>query len=393
MPQLRIPAVYMRGGSSKGVFFHARDLPPAGPARDALLLRVIGSPDPYGKQIDGLGGATSSTSKVVVIAPSRRPDCDVDYLFGAPAIAVPVIDWSGNCGNLSAAVGPFAISEGLVQTPREGLATVRIWQANLGKRILAHVPMLNGEVQEEGDFRFDGVAFPAAEVVLDFLDPAGSDGSVLPTGRAVDELDVPGLGRLPVTLLNAGNPTVFVRAETLGLSGTETLGLSGTETQAQVNGDTALLARLETLRAAGAVAMGLAATAAQATAERPHTPKLCLIAEPQTYRAAGGKQVQAEELDVIARMISMGKLHHAIPGTGAVAVAVAAALPGTLVNAVTGDLPGGQVRMGHTAGSLAVGAQAREVDGSWQVEKASMSRSARRLMEGWVRVPAESRLG
>lgn len=381
MPQLRIPAVYMRGGSSKGVFFHARDLPPAGPARDALLLRVIGSPDPYGKQIDGLGGATSSTSKVVVIAPFCRPDCDVDYLFGAPAIEVPVIDWSGNCGNLSAAVGPFAISEGLVQAPREGLARVRIWQANLGKRILAHVPMANGEVQEEGDFRFDGVAFPAAEVVLDFLDPAGSDGSVLPTGRAVDELDVPGLGRLPVTLLNAGNPTVFVRAETLGLS--------GTETQAQVNGDGPLLARLEALRAAGAVAMGLAATAAQATAERPHTPKLCLIAPPQTYRVAGGKQVRAEELDVIARMISMGKLHHAIPGTGAVAVAVAAALPGTLVHTLTGDLDGRQVRIGHTAGTLAVGARAREVGGVWQVEKASMSRSARRLMEGWVRVPAE----
>ncbi len=381
MPQLRIPAVYMRGGSSKGVFFHARDLPPAGPARDALLLRVIGSPDPYGKQIDGLGGATSSTSKVVVIAPSCRPDCDVDYLFGASAIEVPVIDWSGNCGNLSAAVGPFAISEGLVQASRDGLARVRIWQANLGKRILAHVPMANGEVQEEGDFRFDGVAFPAAEVVLDFLDPAGSDGSVLPTGRAVDELDVPGLGRLPVTLLNAGNPTVFVRAETLGLS--------GTETQAQVNGDGPLLARLEALRAAGAVAMGLAATAAQATAERPHTPKLCLIAPPQTYRVAGGKQVQAEELDVIARMISMGKLHHAIPGTGAVAVAVAAALPGTLVHTLSGDLDGRQVRIGHTAGTVAVGARAREVGGVWQVEKASMSRSARRLMEGWVRVPAE----
>ncbi len=380
MPQLRIPAVYMRGGSSKGVFFHARDLPPAGPARDALLLRVIGSPDPYGKQIDGMGGATSSTSKVVVITPSCRPDCDVDYLFGAPAIEAPVIDWSGNCGNLSAAVGPFAISEGLVEAPCDGLATVRIWQANLGKRILAHVPMVNGEVQEEGDFRFDGVAFPAAEVVLDFLDPTGTDGSVLPSGQLVDELDVPGLGRLPVTLLNAGNPTVFAYAESFGLS--------GTETQAQVNGDAALLERLEAVRATGAVAMGLARTAAQATAERPHTPKLCLIAPPQTYQVAGGKQVPVEAIDVIARMISMGKLHHAIPGTGAVAVAVAAALPGTLVNQLTGNLGGRQVRMGHTAGAVAVGAQAREIDGSWQVEKASMSRSARRLMEGWVRVPA-----
>ncbi|CAJ0557377.1 unnamed protein product, partial [Mesorhabditis spiculigera] len=348
----------MRGGSSKGVFFLDRDLPSAGAERDAILLRVIGSPDVYGKQID---------------------DCDVDYLFGAPAIETPVIDWSGNCGNLSSAVGPYAISEGLVDAPRDGMAVVRIWQANIQKRIIAHVPMRNGAVQEEGDFVLDGVAFPAAEVVLEFLNPGGSDGSILPTGNAVDELDIPGLGNFPVTLLNAGNPTIFIDAAKVGLN--------GTETQDQVNGDAPLLARLETIRAHCTVAMGLAESAEEATRLRPHTPKLCMIAKPQAYQAAGGKQVEPSDIDVIARILSMGKLHHAITGTGAVAVAVAAALDGTLVHRIVGDIGDRQVRMGHTAGSVAVGAKTVLEDGAWVVEKAVMSRSARRLMEGWVRIP------
>lgn len=299
MIQRRIPAVYMRGGSSKGVFFLDENLPPVGAERDAILLRVIGSPDVYGKQIDGMGGATSSTSKVVIIGKSRRDDCDVDYLFGAPAIETAVIDWSGNCGNLSSAVGPYAISEGLVDAPRDGMAVVRIWQANIQKRIIAHVPMRNGEVQEEGDFVLDGVAFPAAEVVLEFLNPGGSDGSILPTGKSVDELDIPGFGNLAVTLLNAGNPTIFVDAEKVGLK--------GTETQEQVNGDTQLLARLETIRAHCTVAMGLAESAEEATRLRPHTPKLCMVAKPQSYKAAGGKQVEPSDIDVIARILSMGK--------------------------------------------------------------------------------------
>lgn len=379
MTQRRIPAVYMRGGSSKGVFFLDKDLPPAGQERDAVLLRVIGSPDVYGKQIDGMGGATSSTSKVVIIGKSSREDCDVDYLFGAPAIETPVIDWSGNCGNLSSAVGPYAISEGLVNAPRDGIAVVRIWQANIQKRIIAHVPMRNGEVQEEGDFVLDGVAFPAAEIVLEFLKPGGSDGSILPTGNAVDELDIPGIGIMPVTLLNAGNPTIFLDADRVGLK--------GTETQYQVNGDAELLARCETIRAHCTVAMGLAATAEEATRLRPHTPKLCFVAKPQSYQAAGGKFVEPADIDVIARILSMGKLHHAITGTGAVAVAVAAALDGTLVNRIVGDIGDRQVRMGHTAGSVAVGAKTVLEDGGWSVDKAVMSRSARRLMEGWVRVP------
>ena len=379
MTQRRIPAVYMRGGSSKGVFFLDKDLPPAGQERDAILLRVIGSPDVYGKQIDGMGGATSSTSKVVIIGKSSREDCDVDYMFGAPAIETPVIDWSGNCGNLSSAVGPYAISEGLLDAPRDGIAVVRIWQANIQKRIIAHVPMRNGEVQEEGDFVLDGVAFPAAEIVLEFLKPGGTDGSILPTGNAIDELDIPGVGNLSVTLLNAGNPTIFLDADRVGLK--------GTETQDQVNGDAELLARCETIRAHCTVAMGLAATAEEATRLRPHTPKLCFVAKPQRYQAAGGKFVEPDDIDVIARILSMGKLHHAITGTGAVAVAVAAALDGTLVNRIVGDIGDRQVRMGHTAGSVAVGAKTVLEEGGWSVDKAVMSRSARRLMEGWVRVP------
>ncbi|WP_027601757.1 MULTISPECIES: 2-methylaconitate cis-trans isomerase PrpF [Pseudomonas] len=381
MTQQRIPAVYMRGGTSKGVFFLDKDVPPAGPQRDAFMLRVIGSPDPYGKQIDGMGAATSSTSKVVIIGKSARDDADVDYLFGAPSIENPVVDWSGNCGNLSSAVGPFAIAQGLVDAPRDGIATVRIWQVNIQKHIIAHVPMRDGDVVEEGDFVLDGVAFPAAEVVVEFMHPGGSGGNILPTGNTIDELDIPGFPALPATLLNAGNPTIFVEADRVGLV--------GTETQEQVNGNTELLAQLETIRAHCTVAMGLAATPEEATSLRPHTPKLCLVAKPASYVAAGGKQVEAAEIDVIARIVSMGKLHHAITGTGAVAVAVAAALEGTLVNRIAGDIGNRQVQMGHTAGTVAVGAQTQQINGAWVVEKAVMSRSARRLMEGWVLLPEQ----
>ncbi|MBC3476673.1 2-methylaconitate cis-trans isomerase PrpF [Pseudomonas taiwanensis] len=381
MPQQRIPAVFMRGGTSKGVFFLEQDVPPAGPERDAIMLRVVGSPDPYEKQIDGLGSATSSSSKVVIINKSDRADCDVDYLFGAPAVEHAVVDWSGNCGNLTSAVGPFAIRQGLVEAPRDGVAVVKIWQANIQKRIIAHVPMQDGEPQEEGDFVLDGVAFPAAEIVLEFMQPGGSGGSILPTGNVVDELDIPGFPGLPATLLNAGNPTIFVEAHRVGLA--------GTETQAQVNGNAELLEALEVIRAHCTVAMGLAETAEEATKLRPHTPKLCLVAGPQTYTAAGGKVVDADGIDVIARIMSMGKMHHAITGTGGVAVAVAAALPGTLVNRIVGDIGDRQVTMGHTAGTVTVGAQTTQVDGKWIVEKAVMSRSARRMMEGWVLVPSQ----
>lgn len=384
MTQLRIPAVYMRGGTSKGVFFIASDLPSNAKQRDAVLLRVIGSPDRYGKQIDGMGGASSSTSKVVLLSKSSRPDCDVDYRFGQVAIDQPVVDWSGNCGNLSAAVGPFAISSGLVQATADGTATVRIWQANIQKKIVSHVPVCNGEVVELGDFELDGVTFPSAEVKLEFLDPAadedgGKGGSMFPSGRKIDRLQVPGMGPVEATLINAGNPTVFVSAAALGLK--------GTELQGDVNGNKELLAHVEAIRAAGAIAMGLVATAEEA-AKRPHTPKLAFIAAPAPYVASDGKKVEASSVDLLARIFSMGMLHHAMTGTGAVAIAAAAAIPGTLAHQVAPIGADGRVRFGHPSGSLAVGAEAAEVNGEWKVQKVIMSRSARRLMEGAVLVPA-----
>ena len=388
-PQLKIPATYMRGGTSKGVFFRLDDLPQAaqvpGAARDALLLRVIGSPDPYEKQIDGMGGATSSTSKAVILSRSNRAGHDVDYLFGQVSIDKPFVDWSGNCGNLSAAVGSFAISSGLVdveRVPHDGIATVRIWQANIGKTIIAHVPITAGEVQETGDFELDGVTFPAAEVQLEFLDPAadedGAGGSMFPTGNLVDELDVPGLGVLKVTLINAGIPTIFVNAADIGYS--------GAELQADINGDPRALAMLEAIRAVGAVRMGLIESIEQA-ASRQHTPKVAFVAPPAGYLASSGKPVKAHDIDLLVRAVSMGKLHHAMMGTAAVAIGTAAAIPGTLVNLAAGGEALGAVRFGHPSGTLRVGAEARQEGGEWKVTKAVMSRSARVLMEGRVRVP------
>ena len=383
--QIEVRATYMRGGSSKGVFFEAGDLPADAALRDALLMRVIGSPDPYGKQTDGMGAATSSTSKVVLVSRSTRADCDVDYLFGQVDIEQPRIDWTGNCGNLTTAVGPFAIARGLVDAPADGVAVVRIWQANIGKVIVAHVPMAGGTVQELGDFELDGVAFPAAQVRLDFLAPGGdgssAEESLLPTGRVVDVLNVEGVGRFDVTYINAGNPTIFLRAGDLGLT--------GKELQPDVNGDAALLARIEAVRAAGAVAMGLATSAAQATASRPGTPKLAWVAPPADYVASSGKAVPAQALDLLVRIVSMGKLHHAITGTGAVAVGAAAAVEGSIVaQALRPGAAGRDVRMGHTSGALAVGATAEHrPESSWVIAKVSLSRSARRLMEGVVLVP------
>ena len=385
MKQLRIPAVYMRGGTSKGVFFLAHDLPTDPAARDRILLRVIGSPDRYGKHTDGMGGATSSTSKVVILSKSEREGCDVDYRFGQVAIDAPVIDWSGNCGNLSAAVGPCALGMGLVEGPADGIATVNIWQANIGKKIVNHVPMRDGEVVELGTFELDGVAFPAAEVKVEFLDPAadeegeGAGGAMFPSGNRIDALDVSGVGRIEATLINAGNPTIFVDAASLGLA--------GTELQGDINGDKAMLQRAEAVRALGAVAMGLVATPEEATARRPHTPKLAFVAKPAPYTASDGKRVEAASIDLLARIFSMGVLHHAMTGTGAVAIAAAAAIPGTVVSRVAPAGGDGRVRFGHPSGTLSVGAEAREQDGQWTVSKVMMSRSARRLMEGWVRVP------
>lgn len=390
-PQIKIPATYMRGGTSKGVFFKLDDLPEraqiAGQARDQLLLRVIGSPDPYGKQIDGMGAATSSTSKTVILAKSQQAEHDVDYLFGQVSIDKAFVDWSGNCGNLTAAVGSFAISNGLVEAsriPENGMCTVRIWQANIHKTIIAHVPMTNGQVQETGDFELDGVTFPAAEVQIEFLDPAddGEDGGAMfPTGNVVDTLDVPEIGSFQVTLINAGIPTIFLNAEAIGYT--------GTELQEDINSDPAALARFEKIRAYGAVKMGLIKDISEAT-NRQHTPKVAFVSKPKAYISSSGKAVSESDADLLVRALSMGKLHHAMMGTAAVAIGTAAAIPNTLVNWAAGGGERDAVRFGHPSGTLRVGAQALNENGQWVVKKAIMSRSARVLMEGWVRVPADS---
>ena len=395
-PQLRIPATYMRGGTSKGVFFRLQDLPAnaqmPGKARDALLMRAIGSPDPYGKHTDGMGGATSSTSKCVIIAKSEVPDHDVDYLYGQVSIDTAFVDWSGNCGNLSSAVGPFAIANGLVdasRVPQDGIAIVRIWQANIGKTIVAHVPMHQGQVQETGDFELDGVTFPAAEIQLEFLDPADEGeggGAMFPTGHLVDDLDVPGVGTFKATMINAGIPTVFLNAADLGYT--------GTELQGAINEDKQALARFEAIRAYGAVRMGLIDNVEQAVT-RQHTPKVAFVAPSQDHMVSSGKAIAAGDVDLLVRALSMGKLHHAMMGTAAVAIGTAASIPGTLVNLAAGggSIAGKSleaVRFGHPSGTLRVGAQAKRVDGQWTVTKAIMSRSARILMEGWVRVPGDS---
>ncbi|WP_260960629.1 2-methylaconitate cis-trans isomerase PrpF [Pseudomonas citri] len=390
-PQIKIPATYMRGGTSKGVFFSLQDLPEAarvpGAVRDALLLRVIGSPDPYEKQIDGMGGATSSTSKTVILSKSTRADHDVDYLFGQVSIDKPFVDWSGNCGNLSAAVGSFAIGSGLVDAariPHNGVAVVRIWQANIGKTIIAHVPITDGAVQETGDFELDGVTFPAAEVQLEFMDPAadeeGGGGSMFPTGNLVDDLEVPGVGTLKATLINAGIPTIFINARDVGYT--------GTELQGAINGDPKALAMFETIRAHGALRMGLIKHLDEA-AQRQHTPKVAFVAPPADYLSSSGKAVVVKDVDLLVRALSMGKLHHAMMGTAAVAIGTAAAISGTLVNLAAGGTERNAVRFGHPSGTLRVGAEASQVNGEWTVNKAIMSRSARVLMEGYVRVPGD----
>ena len=390
-PQLKIPATYMRGGTSKGVFFKLDDLPKAaqqpGKIRDQLLLRVIGSPDPYGKQIDGMGGASSSTSKTVILTKSTQPEHDVDYLFGQVAIDRAFVDWSGNCGNLTAAVGAFAISNGLVSAeriPENGLCTVRIWQANIQKTIIAHIPMNNGQVQESGDFELDGVTFAAAEVQVEFIDPADDDadgGAMFPTGNVVDSFDVPNVGRFQATFINAGIPTIFLNAEEIGYS--------GTELQEAINGDADALARFETIRAYGAKQMGLIQEISEAQ-QRQHTPKIAFVSKPKAYTSSSGKQIQVDDIDLLVRALSMGKLHHAMMGTAAVAIATAAAIPGTVVNLAAGGGAREAVCFGHPSGTLRVGAQAVQQAGQWRVKKAVMSRSARVLMEGWVRIPAES---
>lgn len=385
--QIKVPATYMRGGTSKGVFFNLEDLPQeaqvAGAARDKLLLRVIGSPDPYAKQIDGMGGATSSTSKTVIVSRSSRADHDVDYLFGQVSIDKPFVDWSGNCGNLSAAVGPFAIHAGLIpqdRIPENGIVTVRVWQVNISKTILIHVPIVNGFVQETGEFELDGVTFPAAEIQVDFVDPSDGEGSMFPTGNLVDDLVIPDVGTFNATFINAGIPTIFIDAESIGYQ--------GTELQDDINNDDAALAMFESIRAYGALKMGLISDLEEAQT-RQHTPKIAFVSKPKSYLSSSGKAVNESDIDVLVRALSMGKLHHAMMGTAAVAIASAACVPGTLVNLAAGGGEKESVTFGHPSGTLKVGAQAKQAEQGWVVHKAIMSRSARILMEGFVRVPSD----
>ncbi|WP_039989145.1 2-methylaconitate cis-trans isomerase PrpF [Paraglaciecola arctica] len=387
VPQIKIPATYMRGGTSKGVFFNLSDLPTLcqvpGEARDNMLLRVIGSPDPYGKQTDGMGGATSSTSKTVILAKSQQADHDVDYLFGQVAIDKAFVDWSGNCGNLTAAVGSFAISSGLINAdriPENGICEVRIWQKNISKTIIAHVPITQGEVQETGDFELDGVTFPAAEVQVDFVAPVDPSEAMFPTGNLVDDLVVPDIGTFKATMITAGIPTIFLNADEIGYT--------GTELQEAINGDEKALLRFETIRAYGALKMGLIKGISEA-ASRQHTPKVAFVAPPKAYTSSSGKNITASDIDLQVRALSMGKLHHAMMGTAAVAIGTAAAIPGTLVNIAAGSGERSAVTFGHPSGTLKVGALATSIDGNWTVKKVSMSRSARVLMEGWVRIPAD----
>ncbi|HUR40257.1 MAG TPA: 2-methylaconitate cis-trans isomerase PrpF [Verrucomicrobiae bacterium] len=392
-PQIRVPATYMRGGTSKGVFFRLQDLPPAvqkpGPARDRFLMRVIGSPDPYSKHTDGMGGATSSTSKCVIVGPGTKAGHDVDYLYGQVSIDKAFVDWSGNCGNLSTAVGPFAIANGLIdksRLPNDGTFPVKIWQANIGKTIIGHVPMRNGEVEETGDFELDGVTFPAAEIVLEFIDPADEGdadggGAMFPTGNLVDDLVVPGIGTLKATMINAGIPTIFVNADAIGYT--------GTELQDAINLDPKALMNFETIRTAGALRMGLIKSPEEA-AKRQHTPKVAFVAPPKEHVVSSGRTLAAGDVDLLVRALSMGKLHHAMMGTAAVAIGTAAAIPGTLVSQAAGNKARESVRFGHPSGTLRVGAAAKQVNGQWTVTKAIMSRSARVLMEGTIRVPGDS---
>ena len=384
-PQIKIPATYMRGGTSKGLFFKLDDLPlaaqQAGKIRDQILLRAIGSPDPYAKQIDGMGGATSSTSKVVILSKSTEPNHDVDYLFGQVSIDQPFVDWSGNCGNLTAAVGAFAIQQGLIERakiPENGFCTVHIWQKNTSKTIIAHVPITHGQVQETGDFELDGVTFPAAEIQLEFVDPADGEGDMFPTGQVLDVLDVPEVGSFQATFINAGIPTIFLKADELGYE--------GTELQEAINGDAKALERFELIRAHGALKMGLIQDLSEIK-QRQHTPKIAFVSPAKAYSSSSGKKIEAESVDLLVRALSMGKLHHAMMGTAAVAIGTAAAVPGTLVNLAAGGENRSTVTFGHPSGTLKVGAQAELVNGQWQVKKALMSRSARILMEGWIRIP------
>ncbi|AUH53582.1 hypothetical protein CXB49_08800 [Chromobacterium sp. ATCC 53434] len=365
----RLPATLMRGGTSKGLFIRADALPEDTACWEPMLLRALGSPDPHGLQLDGLGAGLSSTSKVVILSPSRRENCDVDCLFGQVALREARIDWSGNCGNLASAVPLFAVMEGLAR-PGDGVATLSIWQANVGKRILAELEIFNGQPVCQGDFRIDGIATPGAPIRLRFLDPVGGcSGELFPTGRLIDELKLPDGSHVEATLVDAGNPTLFVRARDFGLQGHERNGEI----------ELAALRRLELARATASVAMGLASDIFEAERERPGTPRISFLAPSRE-----------PERQIEARVLSGRRLHHAYSGTGAIALACACAVEGTLA----AELAGGAVRgmpltFGHAGGQQTLEAVLGLGELGWTVDEVVMTRTARPLMRGEAFIPLE----
>jgi probable AcnD-accessory protein PrpF len=383
---MKVKATYMRGGTSKGTFFNIADLPKEvkndSAKRDKLLQRVVGSPDVYKKQMDGMGGASSSTSKAILVGKSDVPNHDVDYYFCQVAIDKDFVDMSGNCGNLSSAVGPFAIKEGLVDNvPKDGVCCVRIWQANIKKTILCYVAMENGMVKEMGDYEIDGVAFPAQEIVLEFVEPVDPSEELFPTGNLVDDLEVPDVGTFKATMITAGIPTVFVNANDIGYK--------GTELQGDINSDTAALERFEKIRVAAALKMGLITDPKEAE-KKQHTPKIAFVSPAQDFITSSGKEVKASEMDLHVRALSMQQLHHAMMGTASVAIGVAACIPGTLVNLAAGGGEKDTVTFGHPSGAIKVGATLCKDGDNYVVQKASMSRSARIIMDGYVHVPSNT---
>ena len=373
MTQKRIRAVFMRGGTSRALFFHATDLPGAGPDRDRILLTALGSPDPYGRQLDGLGGGISSLSKACIIGPPSHPGADVDYTFAQVDVKNPVVDYQGNCGNCSSAVGPFAIDERLVPGVA-GETRVRIHNTNTRKLIVAHVPVTDGEAAVEGDFELAGVPGRGARIALDFLDPGGAGtGRLLPTGKPRDVVD-----GVEASLVDATNPVVFVRAKDVGLA--------GTETPQSIDADRSVSARLEAIRVEAARRIGLPGSAA--------VPKIAFVAPPTDFTALDGARYRLDQVDLVARVISMGNCHRAFALTAAMCLAVAARLDGTLVHEcatgatrASGRSPAGPLRLGHPSGILPIDAAVRVRDGAPWAERVTVYRTARRLMEGFLRIP------
>jgi 2-methylaconitate cis-trans-isomerase PrpF len=375
MRHLRLPAVFMRGGTSKAVMVNAADLPADPAAWDAILLEVMGSPDPNGRQLDGMGGGVSSVSKVCVVGPPRRPDADVDYTFAQVSVREAHVDYSGNCGNMSSAIGPFAVEEGLVPRPQDGETAVRIHNTNTGKVIVAKFPVVDGALAADGELEIDGVAGKAAAIRLEFLDPGGAKtGKLLPTGQAVDQLEVAGLGTIAASCVDAANPAVFVAAESVGKT--------GIELPDALEKDQAFLEKMEAIRRAASVRMGITADL-EAAAKVSSVPLVAMVAAPQAAATLSGRALAADDADIVVRMLSMRQPHRATPITGAICLAIAARVPGSIPARLrrAGD---GPTRIGHPSGMTLVDAAVEGEGPELRARHGAVYRTARRLFEGAV---------